>query len=761
MLGDSIYSFIIWLVSGLYHVASWVFELFIILATNELVSRDSYSTIISNFYVVLGIILLFYLSFALLRGMVNPEDQKSGTSTVKKVIINLVSSAFILAILPTIFSFAYDFQTSVLVRQNVIGKFFGYGSLGDNSTPISRSNRLVVESASFQIVNGVYSAFFNVNPDWCGSHIDDFVENDVESIKNCQQEIVGKDSWGFGLVEYDNGAGSLYNVMRRVEQTGRFNLYNDFSVNVTNGEINFSWFLSLIAAIALLYVGFSFCFDMALRMIKLVFYQIIAPIPIFARVVPEGKLSDSFSKWVKAVFACYFEVYIRIFVFYFVIFLCKKLLETPFFTTEIYYYGPFIGLLGQAFILMGLVMFMRQAPKLISDITGIDSGKIKLGIRDKLRDGGLFAAGSIMGAGATGFARNLVNASQNGNFNFRRNYQDARQAGRNGFRSVLTSVSQGLRGAGSVIAGTTSSQVRSLRSGFSAKSFSDIRSATSNAANGATAARDARNSRIERYHASGQNVVTGHVSDIITGAKEWAGFGVDSQTLSYYDEAFKQSDSLNSASEATYKKKQAYVDQQALVKTLTADADNDENIKALKSKLKQAEDSGDTSLANDIRNQINNTDIMKRIAREKATLTNLQITEAMKAKVNLSTLATSLGKIQKDRYSGDERLIKDFSEGLTKAFRGVDVSNLNWDSEKGFVDSTGKQLDTLDIDTQKIYHAILNGEEVDDSWIHENNIVMLQDAFDNVNNKRRDTKGRMERANIMQSNSNRQNNDKK
>ena len=43
-------------------------------------------------------------------------------------------------------------------------------------------------------------------------------------------------------------------------------------------------------------------------------------------------------------------------------------------------------------------MFMRQAPKLLSDLFGFGDGDMKLGIKDKLKESGVFAAGNAVGS---------------------------------------------------------------------------------------------------------------------------------------------------------------------------------------------------------------------------------------------------------------------------------------------------------------------------------------------------------------------------
>lgn len=57
--------------------------------------------------------------------------------------------------------------------------------------------------------------------------------------------------------------------------------------------------VSTICGLYVLWVITNFCFDMAVRVIKLMFFQIIAPIPVVCRVIPGGKMKDVFSTWMK------------------------------------------------------------------------------------------------------------------------------------------------------------------------------------------------------------------------------------------------------------------------------------------------------------------------------------------------------------------------------------------------------------------------------------------------------------------------------
>lgn len=503
---SDIMGILIWIVANVYHVAAWVFEVFLILSTGQLINREDYTLVIQNFYLVLGIIVLFYMTFSLLKGMVNPDDQKQGTSTVKSSIINLVTSTIIMALLPYIFGFMYDFQTAFITRYNVIGRFFGYGSLAEPTSANSvdylcQMNNEEIKQGAFQIVNGIFTAFFNVNTDKMDCDV-----SDLSGVEDCQKSVSGLNKFLF--ISWRDNA-SLYDVIQKVNKDGFFSYYIDFTENVLEGEISFNFILSLLAGIALIYVGVSFCFDMALRMVKLVFYQIIAPIPIFSRVVPEGPFKGIFDKWVKVVLACYLEVFIRIFIFYFVVYLCMKMLASPYIGSILFCFNPIVFILARAMLLMGMVMFMKQAPKLISDITGIDSGNMKLGIKDKLRDGGFFAAASFIGAGATALTRNATGAIKN----IKNKWGES--------TSIKDRAKLIAGGIGSTIAGGASGAFRGGKAGWKASSFADMKNA---AGKGAKEAVDARGKRME-YKANHPNgVIRGRIDDFKDSVSRWAGF---------------------------------------------------------------------------------------------------------------------------------------------------------------------------------------------------------------------------------------------
>jgi hypothetical protein len=412
LISTSFVSIGIWIVSGVYSVAAFTFEIFLILASGKIIDQSIYSTLVTNFYVVLGVVMIFFLSFILLKNMVNPDSDKGGTSAVKKVIINLVTSSIILAILPTAFSFAFDFQDAVIVTQNTIGRFFGYGGRNSNNPQETAKNGAV------QIANGVFTAFFAVDMDQCRYHFeakeggDDSGINwnniDESAIKLCEgnattnHKVYKKNLEGckddepkgdpdgycddpYQVDPSDSSSISFLWVKDAVEYYGNFGLYQSLAQAVNDGRITFNFLLALAGGCLLVYVGISYCIDMGIRLAKLCFYQIIAPIPIFMRVLVDTKYASSFNNWLKVTLTCYGEVYIRVFLLYMVVFLTKAFMASKFFA-ELTGSSWLVSLFAKAFAFVGLLLFMKQAPQAFADATGLDSGNMKIGIKDRLKE---------------------------------------------------------------------------------------------------------------------------------------------------------------------------------------------------------------------------------------------------------------------------------------------------------------------------------------------------------------------------------------
>ena len=340
--------FLLLIDSVVYWFLSLLFDLFEALAGAEIISQNAYQTIADRIYVVIGVVMLFFLAYSLLKALVDPEELNKSTSKIAK---NAIVSIILVGLIPTFFTYAFKVQNAI-ISDNIIGNIiFGEGT---NNT-IGSTGRVMAMTS--------LSAFLYINDNTSS-----------------------------------NGGPTWQETKNIIANGGDFSLITDFAEVVNEGidGASYNLIISTICGVFLAYVALSFCLDLGIRVVKLAFYQIIAPIPVLMRIIPEKK--SVFDNYVKKTLATFMEVFIRIFIMYIVVFLVSLLTGDDGLNIMS---NENLNLVAKVIVFMGLFAFAKQAPKLIGEITGIDAGNIKLGIGGKLKDS-FSVMGSIPIVGALG-----------------------------------------------------------------------------------------------------------------------------------------------------------------------------------------------------------------------------------------------------------------------------------------------------------------------------------------------------------------------
>ena len=517
------------LIDGLiYDLVGWMFKIFDFLVTTNLFSNDSYSGIVRRVYIILGLIMMFALAYSLLKAVINPDEFSKGENSFPKLIKNVVVSLIIIAILPTVFTLAFNIQNSI-INENTIPKLV----LGDE----------YVESKYLDpgrtIAFNAYTAFLHIDPETC-SELENTQNSNIDS-DTCDVALSSslKNAARLSVVEKrisDDSGDLSFNVIKENVASGKlsFSYFNLFSDNVEDGEISYYMIISTICGLFLLWVIASFCFDMALRVVKLMFFEIIAPIPVVCRVIPGGKMKDVFPTWVKKTVSTFLDALIRIFVMYLGIFVLITILDGGLFDSyenTALSYGQLS--IAKALVIVGVITFIKQAPKLLADMFHLDIGDMKLGIREKLAAGGVLAAGGLAMGSLGSVGRNLVATGKN--------LKKADSVG-----GVLKALGAG---AVSVGAGGLSGAVRGLKGAKGAKNFADVRKAAGAAVDATSAAKAKRDAKVEAYKAKHPDAnfaevlagtAIGSFVDKASAAGEYFGLGDDLSSLQKEQAAYQQ-----------------------------------------------------------------------------------------------------------------------------------------------------------------------------------------------------------------------------
>ena len=507
----TVWGVLLFLDGAIYDLICFLYDIFDYLSTLNIFKEADYQGIVNRVYIILGLIMLFVLAYSLLRAVINPDEFAKGETSFPNLIKNVVISLLIIVILPTVFTVAFNIQNSILNNDVIPKLILDEYDLNEKN---GNGGRLIAFYT--------FEAFLFPDIDYCKSL-------EIEDLTVCRMsagKLKANDGWfgqwGDHITKTDDAV---------LNKETSFTWYSKYSELVRDGILKYYFPISTAAGIFILWVMANFCFDMAIRVIKLAFYQIIAPIPVVCRILPGGKMKDVFSNWVRQVISIFAEVFIRIGAMTIGVYLINIIVEM--FTGANGRYLPNISSLNwaqrpiaMALLIMGAVIFIKQVPKILGDLLKLDTGGMKLGLMDKLAMGGGLLAGAAVGGGITSAVRN---------------YNAIRAQGGNRFSAIRSAV--GGAGSGALRAGYV---------GKGAKNFKDVKGAAGKGAAGAAAARTKRQANIARYKAQGGNKFTktalgGHIVDFGRSVQDWATGGIGQ-----YDEKIKIGNDFKSAGDAIF-----------------------------------------------------------------------------------------------------------------------------------------------------------------------------------------------------------------
>ena len=343
-----IFGFLSFIDSMIYSLVSLLSGILISLSEIRL-SDSLIADFSSRIFVILGILMLFKLTMSLINVVVNPEtltDKQEGTG---KIVSRIVIMLIMLLSVNWVFSFAMEAQGGIV---RTIPKLL-----------LGTSDTLDGYTAS-EIENGDY--------------------------KNSSTEQIAALSLKAFIAPNDNCPDSPYisyweeaETISAVTELATAVCVNDHSLYV----FDYNFGISTVVGIFLVFVLVGFCVDIAVRVIKLAILQALAPIPIISYADPKSS-KKSFDNWIKMCISAYVELFLKLAVIYFAIYLLGQLTTSTAFVTAD---GKPIS--GWMFVLLviGIFFFAKQAPQYIADIFGV-----------KLDSNGSFF-GKLAGVAAAGF----------------------------------------------------------------------------------------------------------------------------------------------------------------------------------------------------------------------------------------------------------------------------------------------------------------------------------------------------------------------
>lgn len=413
-----------------------LYRLLLYLSNVDLVTGNvPVQALIQRVYILVGVFMLFRLSFSILNYIINPDafsDQSKGFSNlVKRVLIAIV----LLVGIPWIFKEGYVIQnkiiTSGVLPRLILGESIEYSENAGNEELED-----AIETSAKDVQFMLFGPFFSINYEEKGDG------EDTGELEVCRptseyptSNILGTNGMAANEACMEKIA-KLMDESPEVQSSGAY-LSDFFRYEETSGEIvdkrrfdNFGGLLPLtlengnrvikyyfIASTLcggyLVFLLLSFCIDVAARVIRLFFLQILSPIAVISSVDPTSS-GDRLKDWAKECVKVWASLFLRLLVIFLIIQLVRVISNSVYsgsiFSTG-YSNSSALNAWIYVFLILGVFQAAKSIPDFIEKATGIKmSGDLQLNPFKALKENAGVSLGLAgLGIGATAVASGAVN----------------------------------------------------------------------------------------------------------------------------------------------------------------------------------------------------------------------------------------------------------------------------------------------------------------------------------------------------------------
>lgn len=394
--------------------------------------------LIKRIYIIVGVFMLFKLSFSIMNYIVNPDDfsdqSKGFSNVVKRVMIAVV----LLVSIPWFFGEAYMLQGGIL-KSGVLQKLI-LGETGETSDSLETT----IETSAKDLQFLLFSPFFHLNYNSGGTEISDS-SGDLSACKPTESapstHILGSSDLAnsdcfetvANLMDNDDDVEAsgvtLYSFFRFEDSNGVVQDYRKFDSfgglvtwALSDGEyaIKYRAVFSTIFGGYLVFLLLSFCIDVAARVIRLLFLQILSPVAVISSIDPTTS-GDRLKEWAKECLKVWASLFLRLAIIFIIIQLVR-IITNSVYSGNLLSKNSGIKLSGNGdviswlylFLILGVFQAAKKIPELIEKATGIKmSGELQMNPIKALSENvalqkglgvatgiGIGAVGAATGAGA-------------------------------------------------------------------------------------------------------------------------------------------------------------------------------------------------------------------------------------------------------------------------------------------------------------------------------------------------------------------------
>ena len=414
---------------GLYFLLAGMYQVFFNVASAQLFENETIKNFYGRIQLIIGVFMIFKLTLSILQGIMDPDkftNPKDGFgSIITRVIVALVMLTLIVPInIPNVenansfekyinnngilFGALYSLQDRILTN-NTLGRLIlgTNDGTGDESTNQFETQNEKLVSSSNIFASTILKGFLRINlkpegmrgeddsetnqENWyCGNDVEEGSDNgnalaiysqlDIDPSLLLSDDIIIADCSPGGSVPQTNGP---------LQAIGEFLTGDSVYLFV------FEWLWALVVGAVFLVILVGFTVDIAIRSIKLSILRLLAPIPIISYIEPKSsKDGGMFSSWVSALTSTYLDLFLRLAIVYFVIFLIQDMIVNGIIINDA---SGMVGIISTIFIWIGLFLFAKMAPKFIKDVLGLKGlGMSNIGLSGMLASAGAIRQGGTL-----------------------------------------------------------------------------------------------------------------------------------------------------------------------------------------------------------------------------------------------------------------------------------------------------------------------------------------------------------------------------
>lgn len=348
--------------SLIYKLMIYLYQLFETICNARFLDNDTFNQLATRVGMILGVIMLFSVMFSFIQMLIDPnrlEDKDKGA-------IAIIKKCLLVVVMLGMSSFFFD--SLYYIQKYVIQQKIIYRLLLPSDVAIDTDNFGAVLAAR------TFSSFYTVEDSFKKTGSDEGVQ--CENVRSrLIRDVIYENNFSTG--SYCLNAWGTLEISE-----------SDIVKEIDGFIMDYNFLLQALCGVAFVYLLFNYVFKVGVRVIQLTVLQIISPMAIVGYLSP--KQDNMFKKWWDVYFSTYIDVFIRMAIIYFMVYLSAILLDSLESGTSTFWDSvgnpSDFGTRSIIVLVMifALLTFAKKAPDLLKQL--FPSGESKLGFGASMKD---------------------------------------------------------------------------------------------------------------------------------------------------------------------------------------------------------------------------------------------------------------------------------------------------------------------------------------------------------------------------------------